>query len=96
FRCVCKLWLDSIVNDTRFIEDHLLESQKKPQLIFKFLPKNLDDIKDRCDFLYRKEEYRMNHLFYLEKDKFVNGKSKFLPYIQNLIISENSSPRKLI
>ncbi|KAI3970175.1 hypothetical protein MKW92_007492, partial [Papaver armeniacum] len=93
---VCKLWCESIVNDSRFIEDHLLESQKKPQLIFKFLPKNLDDIKDHYDILAGKEEYRMNHLFYLEKDMFDNSKSKFLPYIQNLIFSENSSPRKLI
>ncbi|XP_026377923.1 putative F-box protein At1g47790 [Papaver somniferum] len=96
FRCVCKLWSESIVNDPRFIEAHFLESQKNPILMFKYLPKELDHMERPYSFLREKEEYRTNHLFYLEKDEFVNGTGKVLHNVLNLIASQNSSPRRLI
>ncbi|KAI3893570.1 hypothetical protein MKX03_011200 [Papaver bracteatum] len=80
--CVCKLWRESIVNDSRFIEAHYVESQKNPILMFNFLPKTLDGIVDCV-------RYQTNQLYYLQKDEFLMGKEKVIPYLHKLTVAEN-------
>ncbi|KAI3893568.1 hypothetical protein MKX03_011198 [Papaver bracteatum] len=89
FTCVCKLWLGSIVNDPRFIEAHLLESKKKPILVFNFLPKALDKFENPslC---------QTNHMYYLEKDDLLMGKEKVIPYLHKLLPVKENNYRKTI